>query len=554
MLKAVFNKKINFFCAAVFIVGITGCSSSQFQQATSPQNDQLAAEEHTAGDSVGPDTAAPASLRAAEPEPLSIPQLTKKPLPVTDVWQRARKGFSLNIDYENKRVQAQRRWYAGHQEYLNRVSKRAERYLYHVVDAIEQRDMPLELALLPIVESAYDPFAYSHGRASGMWQFIPGTGKRFGLEQNWWYDGRRDIVASTRAALDYLSYLERRFDGNWLLALAAYNSGEGNVRKAVKRNRAKQRPTDFWSLDLPKETRAYVPKLIALAQIVAKPAQYGVTLPPIGNRPYFAQVEVGSQVDLAQAAELAAISLNELYLLNPGYNQWATAPDGPHRLNVPVANAAQFQANLANLPPEKRISWIRYKIKRGDSLSTIARRHRTTAKALRQVNQLRNNNIRAGNVLFIPVASKGSEHYALSASQRLLAKQQAPAKQGKSKLVHRVRSGDSFWELSRRYGVGMRELARWNGMGTTDRLRIGQKLVIWTKPAVVATTAAPAINREIIRQVGYRVRPGDSLARIAQKFNVSIANIEAWNGINRKKYLQPGQSLTLYVDITRASL
>lgn len=532
-----------FTALAVFFVGCSSNSYQQLEQASSPLS---AISTHSAAEQANAETIDLGFIEA--------PVFSRKTVPVIDLWERMRIGFSLDINIHNQRIQEQRNWYANNQNYLNRVSARANRYLYHVIEAIDKRGMPLELALLPIVESAYDPFAYSHGRASGMWQFIPATGKRFKLSQNWWYDGRRDVVASTDAALDYLSYLYQRFDGDWLLALAAYNSGGGNVSNAIKQNLAKHRPTDFWSLDLPKETRAYVPKLIALAQLVADPEHYNVSFSPLSNRPYFTQVNIESQIDLAQAAELADISLEELYLLNPGYNQWATSPDGPHLLNVPTQNAAAFQTNLAKLAPEKRISWVRYSIKSGDTLSTIAHRYRTTTKALSQINQLNNHRIRTGDVLFIPVASKGSEHYVYSSSQRLLAKQQRPATLGKTKQIHKVRAGDSFWELSRRYGVGMRELARWNGMGTTDKLRLGQKLVVWTKPQVVASNTSPALNREIIRQVGYRVRQGDSLARIAQKFNVSIANIENWNGINRKKYLQPGQSLKLYVDITRASL
>lgn len=536
------------FVLMLLMFFLSGCSSqlSLYKPSTNSQ---------TAKAPVAPSPShSSRAVTTVELATIPLPEVTKKPVPVIDLWQRIRNGFQLDLSEDNRRIQAQRNWYARHQDYLDRVAKRAERYLHNVVEEIENRDMPLELALLPIVESAFDPFAYSHGRASGMWQFIPGTGKRYGLAQNWWYDGRRDVVASTRAALDYLSDLHKQFKGDWMLALAAYNSGGGNVRKAIRQNRRKHKPTDFWSLDLPRETRAYVPKLIALAQLVESPTKYNISLNPIPNKPYFAQVDVHSQIDLAQAAELAGISLDELYLLNPGFNQWATAPDGPHRLNVPVANASLFQENLTQMPAGERIQWERYKIRSGDSLIRIANRYHTTAASLRKVNNLRSNRIRAGDVLFIPVASKGSEHYALSASQRLKAKQQAPGKTGKTKIVHVTRSGDSFWKLSRRYGVGMRELARWNGMGTTDRLRIGQKLVIWTKPQQVATSASPAADRKIIRQVGYRVRSGDSLARIAQKFNVSIAQIESWNGINRQKYLQPGQSLKLYVDITRASL
>jgi len=469
--------------------------------------------------------------------------------PIDDVWVRLRNNFSLDLDIDNKAIRQQRNWYAKHPEYFERVARRAERYLYYVAHAIEAQGLPAELALLPIVESAYDPFAYSHGRASGMWQFIPATGKGFGLEQNWWYDGRRDVVKSTDAALKYLSQLHKRFDDDWLLALAAYNSGGGNVNKAIRKNRKRGKATDFWSLQLPKETQAYVPKMIALAQILNDPERYGVKFPVIADQPYFATVDVGSQIDLAQAADLAGIELDELYLLNPGFNQWATSPDGPHQLNVPVDKADSFALKLAELPKEKRINWVRYIIKSGDTLSTIAARYRTTSKALRQINDIRGNNIRAGKPLFVPVASKGSEQYVLSATERLKSKQNRTSLSGRVKQIHIAQAGDSFWKIARRYGVNTRDVARWNNLGTTDTLRVGQKLVIWNKAKQTASS-----SRQVIRKVGYQVRSGDSLARIAQKFNIKISDIESWNGINRKKYLQPGQSLKLYVDITRASL
>lgn len=485
--------------------------------------------------------------------PVESPDFTVKPIPVVNAWDRVVSNFQLDINVNNKRTRVQRNWYASHQDYFERISKRADRYLFHVISELEKRNMPGELALLPIVESAFDPFAFSHGRASGMWQFIPGTGKRYGLKQDWWYDGRRDVVASTTAALDYLQALHKRFDGNWFYALAAYNAGGGNVRKAIRQNKKLGRPVDFWSLNLPKETKAYVPKLIALAQLLKNPEQHKLTFPEIANSPYFEPVDIGSQIDLAQAAELAEISLDELYLLNPGFNQWATSPAGPHRLNVPVEQAELFKSNLTQLPKEERVSWIRYKIRNGDSLSTIAAKHHTTANILKQVNDMRSSRIRAGHVLFIPVASQSAQHYVLSSSQRLKVKQGSGAKSGKDKTVHVVQSGDSFWTISRKYKVGMREIGRWNGLGTTEKLRIGQELVIWSH-IPTTTTQASGGERQIIRKIGYRVRSGDSLAKIADKFNISIAGIESWNGINRKQYLQPGQSLKLYVDVASAHL
>ena len=538
------NNKINII-ASVCIGSVITLSSCAIQEST-PLATQ-ADDSQVMLDKFKPTTAGIASNVQTTTHAASLIDIDAAP--AGDVWVRLRNNLSFDLEIDNNAIRQQRNWYAKHPEYFERVARRAERYLYHVTNAIEAQGMPAELALLPIVESAYDPFAYSHGRASGMWQFIPGTGKRFGLEQNWWYDGRRDVVKSTDAALKYLKLLHKRFDGDWLLALAAYNSGGGNVNKAIRNNRNRGKATDFWSLQLPKETEAYVPKMIALAQILKDPQRYGVSFPPIADQPYFATVEVGSQIDLAQAADLAGIKLDELYLLNPGFNQWATSPDGPHQLNVPADKAENFSLKLTQLPKEKRINWVRYIIKSGDTLSTIAARYRTTSKALRQVNDIRGNNIRAGKALFVPVASKGSEQYVLSASERLNSKQNRTSLSNRVKQIHIAQPGDSFWKIARRYSVNTRDVARWNNLGTTDTLRVGQKLVIWSEAEKTAGS-----SRQLIRKVGYKVRNGDSLARIAQKFNIKISDIENWNSINRKKYLQPGQSLKLYVDVTRASL
>lgn len=472
-------------------------------------------------------------------------------LPQFDLWDRLLQSFKLDLEIDNPRITAQLNWYKRHPKYLERVFTRAERYMFHVVEEVEARNLPGELALLPIVESAYDPFAYSHGRASGMWQFIPSTARYFGIDSDWWYDGRRDVLASTDAALTYLDRLARRFDGDWMHALAAYNSGGGTVNRAIRKNREAGKPTHYWALRLPDETKAYVPKLIALAKLVKHAKEYGITLRPIPNEPYFAEVDTEAQIDLAQAAKMAEITINELYLLNPGYSQWATSPNGPHRLLVPVANAETFRKNLQKVPPKNRIAWQRYKVASGDSLISIAKRFRTTPELIRDANKMRGNAIRAGSKLLIPIPKANASHYALSSGQRLQRKQNYDRSHtGGTKIEYLVRQGDSFWSLSRKHKVGVRELARWNGMAPTDPLMPGKKLVIWSKGANAVSNKAQ--ERKIIRRVGYRVRQGDSLARIAGKFNVSVKQIVSWNKIDSGKYLQPGQSLTLYVDVTRS--
>ena len=469
-----------------------------------------------------------------------------------DLWDRLRRGFDLPHEL-HPRIDAELKWYARHQRYLERVSERARRYLYLIVEEVEKRGMPSEIALLPVVESAFQPFAYSHGRAAGIWQFIPSTGRLYGLKQNWWYDGRRDILASTRAALTLLQRLHRQFDGDWLLALAAYNSGQGTVQKAIRKNKRRGKPTDFWSLDLPRETRGYVPRLLALSILVEAPQKYQVRLPSIPNEPYLAQVEVDGQIDLALAADLAGISIDELYLLNPGFNRWATDPEGPHALLVPVDKAETFRARLRELPPQQRVSWKRHRIRPGESLLQIAKRYNTTVELIKDVNAIRGNLIRAGKNLIIPVSTRHLSNYTLSAEQRL-SKLQNTRRSGRKAVKYRVRRGDTLWDISRSHGVSVRALAKWNGLAPRDTLRPGQTLVIWTRGENKRRAGLPRTHlsrRTVTQKVNYRVRRGDSLARISRKFQVELRDLLRWNGLSPKKYLQPGQQLTLYVDVTR---
>lgn len=461
-----------------------------------------------------------------------------------NLWDRLREGFHIDVP-TNKRIQQEVNWYAKHPSYMARVSERGSRYLYYIVGELEKRNMPLELALLPIVESAFDPFAYSHGRASGMWQVIPGTGKMLGLKQNWWYDGRRDVVASTDAALDYLEQLHKQMDGDWLLALASYNSGAGNVSRAIRKNRKKGLPIDYWSLDLPKETEAYVPRLMAIKSLVANPEHYGVTLFDVPNTPFFEIVETQSQIDLAQAATLAELQMDDFYALNPAYNRWATDPDGPHTLLLPVDKAENFRLKLAQIPADQRVTWDRYTIKSGDSLSTIAAKYNTTTESLQAINDIHGVSIRAGKTLLVPLASANANHYTYSLNQRIQRKQS----QGNgNKINYKVKSGDSLWTIGRRYKVSTAQIAKWNGMAPSDPIRPGQILAVWTRKP---NSSSSNKTSNTVRKLAYKVRKGDSLARIASKFNVRINDILQWNKVNPKHYIQPGDHLTLFVDVTR---
>ncbi|HET7587304.1 MAG TPA: LysM peptidoglycan-binding domain-containing protein [Gammaproteobacteria bacterium] len=466
----------------------------------------------------------PEEQTAATPAPPVTPAAPQ------NLWERMRADFQL-ATFDNDRVTAKLNWYASHPEYIERVAQRAKPYLYYIVEQIQARNMPLDLALLPVVESAFDPFAYSGSGASGLWQFMPETGRRFGLDQNWWYDGRRDIAQSTRAALDYLQYLYNKFD-NWLLALAAYNSGGGRVAWAIRKNERRGEPTDFWHLDLPRQTRAYVPWLLAVRDIIQDPKKYGVTLPAIPNKPYLAAVPIKSQIDIARAAKMAGLTLEQMYLLNAGYNRWATVPGREQSLLIPISERADFVANLAALPADKRVQWSHHEIARGETLSSIANHYGTTVAVLKKVNQISSSLIRAGQYLMVPNADTVLDQYALSEIRRL--RHDELARRGR-KIHYVVRPGDSLWAISRRYGVSTRQLAGWNHISTRSTLHIGDKLVLWRKGS------APRVDK-----VDYVVRAGDSLWEISRRYDVGTAELARWNGISRNDTLSIGEKLTIW--------
>jgi membrane-bound lytic murein transglycosylase D len=470
--------------------------------------------------------------------------------PISDgtVWTHIQAGFQLDeSDLKRRAVQTELKWFAEHKDYIDRVMKRSEPFLYYILKEAEERNLPTELVLLPIVESAFQPFAYSHGRAAGIWQFIPSTGRSYGLKQNWWYDGRRDIHASTKAALKYLNNLNKMFDGDWMLALAAYNSGSGTVKRAIRKNKKASKPTDFWHLKLPKETRAYVPKLLALKALISDPEKYEITLRCIPYAPGFKQVDAGSQIDLALAAELADMDLDTLYQYNPAYNRWTTSPEGPHTLLLPADAAESFEQNLASVPDSERVRWKRHRIKEGETLSHIAVKYNTTVKHLREVNNLRKNTIRAGKNLLIPVASRDRSDYKLSAGQRKKSIQSKS--RGKKRISHIVQNNESFWTISRRYGVDMHKLAKWNGMAIRDPLRKGQTLVIWKQNDPSSTQLSQRKPSNSITKISYTVKSGDSLSRIASRYRVTVNDLHRWNSLEGK-YLQPGQRIKVYIDIT----
>ncbi len=456
--------------------------------------------------------AAESPASAAEPERQtgepSIESLVSSPVPpesagplaeLNDVFDRVRLGYKLP-EVADRSVASQVHYFAGKADFLDRTFERAERYLYYVVRELEARDMPLELALLPVIESAYNPYAYSRARAAGIWQFIAPTARRYEVRVNWWQDGRRDIVDSTRAALDYLSELHTMFDGDWFLAVAAYNCGEAAVQRAVNKARRAGKPTDFWHLKLPRETRGYVPSLLAMARIVADPEKYGLEFTSIANRPYFAQVEVGSQIDLRLAAMLLNVSEDELHQLNPSFNRWATDPDGPHHLLVPAAVAPEFARTVAELSPELRMPVERYRVAAGETFQGLARDRDIPVSTIRQMNGIMTAELHPGEDIVLPA----SQVAPLRAG--LIIEGETPLP-GHHRHTYVVRSGETLASIARRNHVGVQELAQLNGLEPQARLKAGNRLIVEVsdrkvkhrkkKSAHAATAAATATPAKV---------------------------------------------------------
>ena len=469
-----------------------------------------------------------------------------------DLWQVIANRQDIK-SVSNLRVQNRIDWISNHPEYLSLISKRAEPFLYLVVSELEKQNIPIEIALLPIVESDYYPFSYSHGTAAGLWQFIPSTGRMYGLEEDWWHADRRDVLASTKAAANYLNDLNKMFKGDWLLSIAAYNAGPGRIQRAIDTNIKLGKKTDFWSLDLPQETEKYVPKLLALSQVIKNPSRYNQKLLEIDNKPFLNEVELDSQFDLALISQWTGLSIDQIYNYNPGLKRWATPESLPYIMLLPEEVIYSFNDNLSKQGQRPKISWTRYKIKQGDSLSLIAQNYNTTIGQIMSVNELDNDVIRADKYLIVPLAQKSEGYYSLSDNQR--EKSRLNIQKNSEKIIYTVVAGDSLWKISIKFDTTINNLVRWNQISPSDSLSIGKELVILrdnknkTELAKITNTGID-INRDIF----YTVKEGDNLSRIAQKYNVKIAEIRSWNDLNEEYILQPGDKLTITINVVNSNL
>ncbi|HKL53562.1 MAG TPA: LysM peptidoglycan-binding domain-containing protein [Wenzhouxiangellaceae bacterium] len=522
-------------CAAAILLAAGGCAVNQkqsepvaqvqprAQQALEPSPSDPFAAVDRAFERLAMDRSAPSS-----------DNIGATPL----IWPRLIDRFSISSCPDGSTAARWANWYADNSDYMQRVLVRAQPWMHLIVGEIERRDLPGELALLPVVESAFDPFAYSHGRAAGPWQFLSGTARDFGITINEWYDGRRDFVAATGAALDYLKYLSDLFDGDWALALAAYNAGQGRVGRAIRRNAARGLGTEWHELPLPRETLGYVPKLQGLGCLFRDPVRYAFVLPSVLDAPQVATVDLEGPVDVVALAMRTGLDLTELITLNAGLNRHMTPPTGPAYLVVPVAEADRVTAALRDLPEPPPLQYQQIRIQRGDSLSVLARRHGTTIDALKQANNLSGNRLIAGQALRLPgkvveTAPGGDADY-----QRVYREMAALQQQllPTDRFIHRVRSGESLWVIARRYGISVGDLQRMNGLGPRTLIRPGQRLVIETDRAV----RSPAVSNQ-----RYVVRQGDSLWLISRRQRVGLNELMRWNDLDPDSVLRPGQELII---------
>lgn len=458
-----------------------------------------------------------------------------------DLWQRIRNGYGMET-LQSPFTAVHESWYASRPEYMQRMVERSQRYLFHVVEEVQKRGMPTEVALLPMVESAFNPTAYSRSKASGIWQFIPSTGKNFGLKQNWWADNRRDVTAATDAALNYLEKLHVMF-GTWELALAAYNAGEGTVQRAIERNRRKGLPTDYQSLPLPPETRNYVPKLQAVKNIVTNPQQYGLNIAPIPDQPYFTKVVAPAKIDVDLAARLAGVSVAEFTALNPAHNRPVIASDGKQEILLPMGKEAEFEQNLASYD-KPLVSWQTYQAKRGERLANISNKFGISVAQLRDVNDISaRGRISPNQPLLVPARGE-------NASTESGIEVDAPVTQvaGEDAVQqcanrHRVKRGDSVYSIAKRYGMTTRQLMALNSL-KKPRLQSGQMLVVApgtsVQPLRVAESTTP-----VRAKTRYRVKRGETLASIARKFNVAASDLRRWNNLGGKRSITPGRTLII---------
>lgn len=446
------------------------------------------------------------------------------------IWSALTSNFSIDKNFYQPGMRREIGYFLRNRAYIFQLSKNASPYLYYIYSQAKKYHMPAELALLPMIESNYKPFTVSRVGAVGLWQLMPGTAAGYGVPMNWWFDGRRDIVTSTKMALGYLSYLHHALNNNWLLAIAAYNAGEGTILNAIRYNQAHNRPTNFWSLPLPRQTQRYVPRLLALAYVINHAHYYHVPLAYIPNSPKFREVTISKQMNLSTIAMLAHTSIKTIRTYNPGFRRFATPPNQAFDIKVPINNLITFKHNLMHRKHNDP-GWEHYHVKAGDTLSRIAERFHTSVKAIKSVNHLHSTRLQIHQPLMIPKESRTAKTHLLS-HLNSITEDHLP---GPRRIVHVVKNKESLWSLAKKYAVKVTQIRFWNNLKPRHTLSPGEKLVLWKRH-----------NRHHFKPGyhNYTVKPGDSLSVIAQHHHTSTHTIRRLNGL-RSSRLQIGQVLRI---------
>lgn len=457
-----------------------------------------------------------------------------------NLWDTLRFSFQLEDQYKRPEVQTQVNWLMNHKSYLNQLSEHSEPYLYYILQEIQKRHMPGELALLPMIESTYNPFAYSSSGAAGLWQFTSRTGSGRGLTQNWWFDGRRDIYKSTNAALNYLEYLHHFFKGNWMLAIAAYHSGEGTVQRAVKYNGNHKESTNFWALHLPGDNRSYVPKLLALARLIQSEKAVSSKLPYISNTPYFTKVDVGTQIDLSNAAHLAGISYPEFLKLNPGNNRWTTAPKGPHTIVLPLDKVDLFVSNLNKIPVKQRSNLlVKHNVNFDFDPDLELIPEPVDLSSIKELKPVKT------PVRKTPPATTAKKTSATTKTTTQTVSKTTKIPANWHKVLHVVQKNDSFNRLTQKYQVTEADIRKWNHLTSKDHLAPGQKLTIWSSNNLHWANQSHLSESKGSLEY-YKIRSGDTLFSIGRKYHVSVDKILRWNPKLKAGYLVPGKQVAIY--------
>jgi membrane-bound lytic murein transglycosylase D len=464
-----------------------------------------------------------------------------------NLWVAIREDFQLNHYANNPEVQAQLNWFMHNQDYLDRTARRAAPYMYYIYQAVKARNLPSELVLLPIIESAYNPFVSSPMGAAGLWQIEPGTAHTFGLREDFWYDGRRDVTASTNAALDYLSYLQNYFGGDWLLAIAAYDTGEGNVESSIHRNARSGLPTDYWSLSLAQETEAYVPRLLALAIIISDPKDYPINLPPISNQPYLGEVEISSQISLAQAATMAGVSLTELKTLNPEYRRSTLDPHEPYKLLLPLDRVSVFKHNLLALPTNQGGLWSRYKVQPGDTWKKIAKRFNTSIGLIQEVNRITDQQPPVGVILLIPENQNNEAAIATAVTQETNDQTPATANNTADGALSNPTPADNTLtsnDSDNSSDSNNNDDVTVAAPDLSDAANLDASAMKSLDAQNAATTEkSPGLH---LYKIIHTVKPGESIASIALSHHVSADEVARWNNLSLHAHVKHGSKIIIW--------